>query len=98
MNSRTLRNFDISALQKTLDKHIEFAHSGRTLHLCNVCGQLCSNEASLRAHMLQHQGNRTIAGAAASYSNSPAFSMLRYLQINNSNVMTAERDIIRKRD
>lgn len=46
-----------TALEKSLTKHIEFAHNGRTLHLCNVCGQLCSHESSLKSHMLQHQGN-----------------------------------------
>lgn len=45
-------------LQQDLTKHVEFAHNGRTLHLCNVCGQLCSNESTLKTHMLQHQEKR----------------------------------------
>lgn len=52
--------------QQNLKKHMEFEHSGRTLHLCNVCGQMCSNESSLRTHMLKHQGEL--------HSNRPDFS------------------------
>lgn len=31
-------------------------HIGRTGCLCNVCGQLCLDEATLKTHMLQHKG------------------------------------------
>lgn len=58
VNVFNLNYMVILGLQQDLNKHIEYAHKGRLMHLCSVCGQMCSNESSLRNHLLSHQGKK----------------------------------------